>query len=72
MNIPVKIGEHCWNDISDQNGNECKVLITKTDISSFILQCDAQDIDERFKSLKELQLYCDEKFGCSVGSYCCN
>lgn len=71
MNIPLKIGEHCWNDILDQNDNECKVLITKTDFSTFILQCDTLNIDESFKSLNELQLYCDDIFGRYVGSYCC-
>jgi hypothetical protein len=71
MNIPIKIGEHCWNDVIDQNENECKVLITKPDAFTYILQCEAQDIELRFKSYNDLLFYCNSKFGFSVGSFCC-
>lgn len=71
MEIPVKVGEHCWNDFLGKNENECKVLLTKTDAFTYILPCEARDLELSFRSYNDLLFYCNSKFGLSVGSFCC-
>lgn len=70
--IPKKTGEICYNDFSGYIGYECKVLITKTDQFNFFLQCDDMNIEEEFSSEDEMINFCNLKYGCSVGSFCCD